>query len=170
MIDIRKANEADYPVIDNITERTFEHVQCNNEHLSLAKTCNLDIFIPELSLVAAISGNRIVGHIYFVRVSIGFIYPSLALAQVVVVPEFQELGIGSLMVNKAHERAKELGYSSIISLGYRRFLSRLGYRSLSGFGIYFPYGIVEDQCVAIELYPGSLRKINGMVSFPLELL
>ncbi len=172
MIHIRKANEADYPVITDLIERAFLPVQHTdfNKYLSLTKTRHSESFIPELSLVAEIDGNKIVGHIHLVRISINYIYPSLGFAQVAVMPEYQELGIGSILVNNAHQRARELGYGSIISLGHKNFLSRFGYSTLINFGIHFPYGIVEEQCLGIELYPGSLMETSGMVNFPLELL
>ena len=167
MICIRKANEADYPQVMDIIERAFRNV-FNIGHLALAEMRGSKFFIPELSLVAEIDNHKIVGHIYLIKISISKAYPSLGLAQIAVAPEYQGLSIGSMMMEKAHQMAKELGYGSVISLGHKKFLSKFGYHTVADFGIRFPYGVVEDQCLAVELYPGALEKVSGMAHFPLE--
>ena len=167
MICIRKANDADYPQVMDIIERVFRYKPYSGS-LSLADMRSSKFFIPELSLVAEIDDQKIVGHIYLIKVSINRTYPSLGLAQVVVAPEYQELSIGSMLVEKAHQKAKELGYGSVVSLGYKKFLSKFGYNTVADFGIRFPYGVVENQCMVVELYPGALAKVHGLVSFPLE--
>jgi predicted N-acetyltransferase YhbS len=172
MIDIRKANDADYPAIENVIERAFSRTRHSgyNEHFPLTEVRHLDIFIPELSLVAEIDNREIVGHIYMIKTVIGNAYSSLGLAQVAVVPEYRQLTIGSLLIETAHQKARELGYGSVVSLGFKEFLSHFGYKALTDYGIYFPYGVVEDQCLVAELYPGALKEVKGLVSYPLELL
>jgi len=167
MICIRKANDADYPQVMNIIERVFKNAP-HNESLSLAEMRGSKFFIPGLSLVAEIDDHKIVGHIYLIKVFINRVYPSLGFAQIVVAPEYQGLSIGAMMVEQAHQKAKELGYGSIVSLGYKKFLSKFGYNTVTDFGIRFPYGVVENQCMIVELYPGALAKVHGLVSFPLE--
>jgi predicted N-acetyltransferase YhbS len=167
MICIRKAEKADYPVVMDLIERTIRDVH-GSGHLSLAEMRDSEYFVPELSLVAEFEGHKIVGHIYLIRVTINHTHPSLGLAQIIVSPEYQGLSIGSMMVEKAHQKAKELGYGSVVSLGCKRFLSKFGYHTVADFGIHFPYGVVEDQCLIVELIPGALDKVHGMVGFPLE--
>jgi len=167
MICIRQANEADYPHVMDIIERVFPNAQ-HSGHLSLAKMRGSKFFIPELSLVAEIDDKKIVGNIFLIKASINKAYPSLGLAQIVVAPEYQGLSIGSMMMEKAHQKARELGYGSVISLGYKKFLTKFGYHKVADFGIHFPYGVVENQCLITELYPGALATVRGMVRFPLE--
>ena len=166
MIRIRKANEADYPTVIGLVERAFRNVH-DSGHLSLTELRDSEFFMPELSIVAEIDGHKIVGYILLIKVSINGT-PSLGLAQVAVAPEYQELGIGTLLLNQAHQKARELGYGSVISLGCKRFLSKFGYHIVADFGIHFPYGVVQDQCLALELYPGALDEVQGLVGFPLE--
>ena len=167
MICIRKAESVDYPVVMDLYNRAFRDVP-GFRRLSLAEMRNSKFFIPELSLIAEIDDNNIVGHIYLIKVSINNTYLSLGLAQVVVAPEYQGLSIGSLLVEKAHQKAKEMGYGSVIALGGKSFLSKFGYQSVTNFGIHFPFGVVESQCLVVELYPGALAKVKGMASYPLE--
>ena len=167
MICIRKAEDADYPVVIDLIERTFRD-ELGSGHLSFSEMRDSEFFVPELSLVAEIDDRKIVGHIYLIKVKINHTHSSLGLAQILVLPEYQRLSIGSMMLEKAHQKAKELGYGSIVSLGCKKFLSRFGYQTVAKFGINFPYGVVEDQCLIVELNPGALSKVRGMVGFPLE--
>ena len=167
MISIRKAEEADYPAVIALIERAFRNV-CSSGLLSLTKMRDSEFFIPELSLVAETDDHKIVGHTFLIKVFIGNESTSLGIAQVAVAPEYQGLTVGSLLIDHAHQRAKELGYGSVISLGGKNFLSKFGYRIVADFGIHFPYGVVEDQCLAVELYPGALTNAHGLVNFPLE--
>jgi predicted N-acetyltransferase YhbS len=168
MIEIRKANESDCPAIENLIERTFRHDGYTG-YVPLTEIHNMDIFVPELSLVAEMDNHKIVGHIFLIKTFINNTYLSLGLAQIVVMPEYRKSGIGSLLIEKAHQKAKESGYGSVVSLGFKEFLSRFGYRALTDYGIYFPYGVVEDQCLATELVQGALKDVKGMVNYPLEL-
>ena len=169
MICIRKTDETDCPAVTELINRAFRDVR-HSEYLSLTEMCGSGYFYPELSLVAEVGDHVIVGHIYLIEILIGYTYPSLGLVQVAVVPEFQGLGIGSLLVENAHQIAKELGYGSIISLGGKSFLRRFGYQSLSDFDIHYPCGIIKDGCFALELHPGALSKTHGKVAFPMEYL
>jgi len=167
MICIRKVNESDYPAVIDVIEQAFKNVHdCG--HPSLVEMSGSEFYIPDLSLLAEIDDNKIVGHIFLIKVTINETFPSLGLAHVAVAPEYQGLTIGSLLVTHAHQKAKDLGYGSIISIGYKRFLSKFGYHAVANFGINFPYGVVEDQCLAVELYPGALSEVRGIIGFPLE--
>ena len=167
MICIRKATEEDYPVVLDIIKRAYGNVP-GYGYLSLMKMRDSELFIPELSLVAEKDDHKIVGHIYLVKAPINGACLSLGLAHIVVSPEYQMLSIGSMMMKKAHQKAKELGYGSVVSLGCKRFLSRFGYKIAADFGIHFPYGVVEDQCLIVELFPGALAEVHGLVDFPFE--
>jgi len=166
MICIRKAKEADYPAITNLIEEAFRY-ELHGRHLSLAEMIDSDFYIPELSLVAEINNHKIIGHIYLIETSIDYTFLSLGLIQIAVTPEYQRMGIGSMMMKKAHQKAKELGYDSVIASGGEQFLSKFGYQTLDNFGIHC--GLVEDhRCLAVELYPGAMTNVRGKVAFPLE--
>jgi len=168
MICIRQAVAADDHAIIDVVERAFQNVCCSSRHLPFEVSDDSDFFIPELSLVAEIDDHKIVGYIYLMEISIDCTFPSLGLARIAVAPEYQGLGIGSMMIEKAHQIAKELGYVSVISLGGKQFLSKFGYRTLVNFGIH--YGVFDNQCLAVELYPGAIAYVHGKVGLPLDYL
>lgn len=93
---------------------------------------------------------------------------SLALATVSVLPEFQGKGIGGKLITETHQRAKDLGYQSIILLGHENYYPRFGYKLAEEFGISLPFDVPKENCMAIELQPNSLKNINGEVVYPKE--
>ncbi|HNR07859.1 MAG TPA: N-acetyltransferase [Saprospiraceae bacterium] len=124
-------------------------------------------YIPELSLVA-IQDNLVVGHIIFSKIKISGgqkDYESLTLAPLGVLTEFQNKGIGSLLVREGLKKARELGYRSVIVLGHKNFYPRFGFVPASRWGIESPYEVPDEAFMAIELVPGGLDGISGKVKY-----
>lgn len=124
-------------------------------------------YIPELSLVA-IQDNLVVGHIIFSKIKISGgqkDYESLTLAPLGVLTEFQNKGIGSLLVREGLKKARELGYRSVIVLGHKDFYPRFGFVPASRWGIESPYEVPDEAFMAIELVPGGLDGISGKVKY-----
>ena len=171
MICIRKTHRADCPAVTDLINRAFSNKQ-HSEYLSLTEMCGCGCdsghFFSELSLVAEIDNHKIIGHIYLIEISISYTYPSLGLVQVAVAPEFQGLGVGSMLVENAHKMAMDMGYGLIISIGGKKLLTRLGYQSLANFDNQYACDTTKDECLAYELYPGALTRAHKMVNFPLE--
>ena len=139
-------------------------------HFLVEKLRKSEAFVPELSLVAEIE-NNIVGHILLTKIKIKTSddeITSLALAPVSVLPEFQGKGIGGKLIKEAHQRAKDLGYQSIILLGHENYYPRFGYKLAEEFGISLPFDVPKENCMAIELEPNALKNIRGEVVYPKE--
>jgi putative acetyltransferase len=127
-------------------------------------------FIPELSLVAE-SDGRVVGHILFSIVHIqsdAGRTPVLALAPMAVTPERQNEGIGSLLVREGLERCKALGYGAVILVGHANYYPRFGFTPAGERGIRLPFEAPDEAFMALELVPGALKGVTGMVEYPPE--
>lgn len=127
-------------------------------------------FIKGLSLVAVLNG-KLLGHILFFPVLIkgeGKVFRSLTLASVSVLPEYQGQGIGSALVNLGIEEARVDGFDSVIVLGHRDYYPRFGFVPASRYGITPPFEVPDDVFFAMELHPGALQGVNGMVEYPPE--
>lgn len=103
MIEIRTARNEDYKEIQHVVQRAFENEEMSdhNEHHLVIKIKDSDAYIPELSLVAIEEFGKIVGHIMLSKITINNDeehIESLALAPVSVLPEFQNRGIGSILI------------------------------------------------------------------------
>ena len=160
----------DYPIVSILIQEAFmdDPHGANNEHLLVSKLRKSPEFIPELSIVALKDGN-IVGHILLSKITIRNAeeeFPSLALAPVSVKSAFQQRGIGSQLILFAHQKAKALGYGSIILIGHETYYPRFGYKPCKNYGITLPFEVPEANAMAVELSDGSLNNIHGMVEYP----
>ena len=172
-IQIRKERPEDRQQVFDLVRSAFENVveSDHTEHLLVERLRMSDAFIPELSLVAVIrDSEKIVGHILLTRIEIvasdGRSWPSLAVAPLSVLPGYQRMGIGGMLIREAHRKAAALGHSSAMLLGHKDYYPRFGYRKASGFGIRFPFDAPDECCLAIEFHPGSLSHIHGLIRYP----
>src|SRR5215218_9476780 len=120
-IVIRPETCGDEAAIDGVVSRAYETVPYSDhtEQVMIRRLRGSSAYVPELTLVAVV-GTEIVGHVMLTRVSIRDrerVALSLALAPLSVDPAYQGRGVGSALVSAAHERARALGYPSIVLLG-----------------------------------------------------
>lgn len=169
-ITIRQEQPSDYTTVFNLIKSAFENevYTDHKEQFLVERLRKSDAFIPELSLVAE-SNSEIAGYILLTRLKIkdgDAEYDSLALAPVAVLPKYHNQGIGGLLINKAHEIAGNLGYTSVILLGHAGYYPKFGYRPTKEFAITLPFDVPDENCMTIELIPGSLKNVKGVVEYP----
>jgi len=167
-IVIRKEEEKDYKKIYEVNKLAFQQ---ENEGKLIEKIREGDNFFPELSLVAEID-NRIVGHILLSKIKIvgDSVYESLALAPMAVIPNLQRQGIGSALIKKGMEKAKEQGFSSIIVLGHKDYYPKFGFQKASKWNIRCPFEVSDEAFMAIELKENALKSKPGVVEYPDEFI
>jgi putative acetyltransferase len=127
-------------------------------------------FIPGLSLVA-VEGSEVVGHILFTRLTVrgeGGTHEALALAPMAVVPAWQRKGIGSALVRRGLEDAREQGHRAVIVLGHPGYYPRFGFRPAQPLGIQSPFEAPVDAFLVLGLQPGVLDGLEGRVEYPPE--
>jgi predicted N-acetyltransferase YhbS len=169
-IKIRQEKPADYPAVFEIIEEAFRNLEVSNhqEQFFVERLRKSEAFIPELSLVALLE-NKIVGHIILSKINIKNDereFQTLILAPVSVLPEFQNRGIGSQLINEAHKKATELGYTSVILVGHEDYYPRFGYKKAIVFGIKQPFDVPEENNLVVELVENGLNEVSGMVEYP----
>jgi putative acetyltransferase len=114
--------------------------------------------------------DEILGHILFSPVSI---HPptsgwnGLGLAPVAVTPEWQRQGIGKALVHEGIERCKSVGCSVIVVLGDPEYYTQFGFITAANFGLGNEYQ-AGDEFMVIEISPGVLEKVTGMVKYAPE--
>lgn len=173
-IIIRQEKEKDYKISETVVKRAFKNAELtdHNEHFLVFKLRQGDGFIPELSLVAEVD-EEIVGHIMFTKLSIKNkknIYGSLGLAPVSVLPEHQSKGVGSSLIRKGLEIAKEIGYKSVIVLGHDKYYPKFGFKPASIWGIRAPFEVPNESFMALELEARGLEGVTGDVVYSKEFL
>ena len=167
MLTIRQENKNDYEEVYKVIKTAFEtaeHSDGNEQDLVVALRKS-DNFIPELSLVAVMD-NKIVGYILFTKIKIGK-QEELALAPLGVLPEYQKQGIGSVLIQEGHKKAKELGYHYSVVLGSDKYYPKFGYIPAKEYGIVAPFDVLDENFMAIKLNSDE-KKIEGIVEYAKE--
>lgn len=101
---------------------------------------------PALSLLARNNGKA-VGHILFTRATFkGQSHSPLMhiLAPLAVIPEYQGMGVGKLLIRRGIEQLQAMGCRMVFVLGHAEYYPRHGFEPCAGDkGYYAPYPIPE---------------------------
>lgn len=168
-IRIKQEESTELSEICKLIEAAFANMQESDhqEHLLVARLHKSDTYIPELSLVAKTDKGEIVGYILLTKVEIvsgSEVHTSLAVAPLAVLPEYQNKGIGGMLLMEAHKRAAALGYGTAV--GHKDYYPCFGYCEAIKYGIEFPFDVPSAYCQVIELIPDALKNVNGIVRYP----
>ncbi|UYL07869.1 N-acetyltransferase [Bdellovibrio sp. SKB1291214] len=172
-LTIRQEHIEDRAQVEQLIQKAFlraEHTDGNEHHLVHILRFSAS-FVPELSLVALLEG-KIVGHILFTKLGIntgsGNFPNSLAIASIAVSPDYQNRGIGGMMIDEGHRVARDLGFHSVILSDPTGYSPRFGYKQASYWGIKAPFDIPDEAFLAYELTPAALKGASGYVEYPPE--
>ena len=170
-IKIRREEERDYRRVEEITRAAFGYpdrikrgqIGCPYEHWMVHELRHRD-GIPELSLVALVESETVVGHIICSKAVVKkdtLALPVLNFGPLSVLPEYQRKGVGKALVREMIERAKELGYGAIVFFGRPEYYPQFGFKEAAEFGIYDSEGYNYPAFMAMELREGHLKDICG---------
>jgi len=167
MIIIRSEQNQDIEAIHEVNRLAFGQ---EDEGLLIQRIRDSSGFIPDLSLVA-IQDELIVGHILFSRIEIERQHgnkPVLSLAPMAVHPDFQNQRIGTKLVRKGLKKSRELGYEVVVVVGHPDYYPRFGFVPARDKGLEVPFPVPNEAFMVLELVPGVLERIRGMVKYPPE--
>ena len=133
--------ETDYREVENLTREAFWNIYrlgCM-EHLVLHDLRREPCFVPELNYIIKNDG-RIVAHIAYAKGSLetedGRTVDSLIFGPVSVLPECQGRGYGDKLIRFTLEKAREMGYPTVVITGSPDYYSRFGFEPAARHGIY----------------------------------
>lgn len=161
MILIRSETEGDEHSIEKILLTAFDGPD-EARAVDLLRKAGAVSF----SLVGEVDGD-IVAHILFSPTEFEPPQPgfsALGLAPLAVMPEFQNNGIGSQLVGTGLQVCRRMGFSAVFVLGYPGYYARFGFCPASKYGLSSVYD-AGDAFMALELQPGSLAGLTGMVHY-----
>lgn len=166
-MEIRQEREQDYPEIYRLVKEAFaasQHADGREQDLVEALRKG-SAYLPELALVAEEDG-LLAGHIMLTRAGVGDA-PVLVLAPLSVRPEFQRQGVGTALMERAHEIARARGEEYILVLGSEEYYPRAGYRPAEELGVTVPEGIPSANFMALRLREGA-EPLSGAVAYAPE--
>lgn len=176
---IRTEEPRDYEAVYHVIKDAFETAEerDGNEQDLVVALRSSEAFVPELSIVAEIDG-AIVGHILFTKLGLagndnsdnkpdnqtankqggdGVVGDAsngaalLALAPLSVLPDYQQQGIGTALIEEGHRRARELGYGYSVVLGSATYYPRSGYIPADELGILPCFDVPRENFMACKL-------------------
>ncbi|HEY3835105.1 MAG TPA: N-acetyltransferase [Bryobacteraceae bacterium] len=116
----------------------------------------------------AVNDRGIAGHVAFSRITVGESHEALALAPVAVAPDWQRLGIGSLLIRWALGECRQMGHGVVVVLGAPIFYQRFGFLPAARFGIECPFPVTPEHFMVLELQPGAAGNCRGTVRYAPE--
>lgn len=169
-MQIRQQTETDYAEILDFIEHAFQtaRVTGGEEREMVVRIHKSDRFIPELSLIAEINGE-LIGYIMLSKTTVtngDQLHEALLLGPVCTKEEVRNQGIGGQLIKKALQVAESIGFTSVFLAGDRHYYRRFGFVPASKYGIKCQYEIpaeLLDNIMALELVPGALDGVNGVV-------
>ncbi len=163
MIEMRKEKKNDYDEVRIVNDQAFSQPDEGRIVDKLRESCR-DI----LSLVA-VSDNKIIGHIFFSPVTIdiptGFI-KGMGLAPMSVLPEFQNKGVGSMLVNEGLRILKNMSCAFVVVLGHEKYYPRFGFERASKFRLKCQWEGVPDDVFMVMIIDESVMKgVSGIAKY-----
>jgi putative acetyltransferase len=165
-IRIRREQPGDEAAIANLTTAAFGQPDESQIVDAIRRAGR-----PAISLVA-IEGAEVVGHILFTAVQLEPVRAGIemmGLAPMAVTPDRQRRGIGSALVREGLRQCARAGAGAVIVVGHPEFYPRFGFRPGSSFGLRCEYPVPVGVFMAVELVPGALEGLGGLVTYVPEL-
>ncbi len=161
MINIRNETESDYQIVEDIARKAFYNIYvpgCTEHYLVHVMRCHKD-FIPELDFVIELDG-QVIGNIMYTRAKLvdeaGTKKEILTFGPVCVLPEYQRMGYGKMLIEHSFERAEALGYDVIVIFGSPANYVSHGFKSCKKYHVCTENGKYPAAMMVKELRPGAL--------------
>lgn len=149
-----------------MTRRAFWNLNMPgcDEHCLVHRLRNDPSYLPGLSRVAELDGS-IVGAIFYEKAAVlgedGRETGVLTFGPLCVDPDFQNSGIGGMLLLETMDLARRQGYPGIIICGVPAYYPKFGFTPCDRYGITMPDGTNFDAFMGIELYPGAFENVRG---------
>ena len=123
--------------------------------------------IPYISLIAR-KDDELLGHIFFTHVELSNLEKELnimGLGPMAVKPEFQNMGIGSMLIKAGLEESKNRGYQAVVVLGHPEYYPKFGFVPAINYKIRCEYDVPSEAFMIIELREGFLKEKRGIIKY-----
>jgi len=159
---VRPEQPGDAPQIRTINQQAFG----GDVEADLIETLRAS-GLPLISLVAEVE-QQVVGHILFspVTLSGGTHAPAIAgLGPMAVLPEWQQRGVGSLLVTTGLAYCADSGYVAVVVLGHPAYYPRFGFVPASRFNLTSEFKVPDEVFMVKELQDAALQDASGTIQY-----
>lgn len=148
---IRPETPDDYRTVENINREAFWNLSvpgCDEHYFAHVMREHAD-FVPELDFIVEIDGKAIASIMYTKAKLIdehGTVKEILSFGPLCVLPEYQRMGYGKILIEHSFTKAVEMGYDTVVIFGNPdNYVSR-GFRSC----------IKYNVCLEGDIFPTAL--------------
>ena len=162
MVEIRKEQPQDIPIIHQVNKRAFGQLLEADLVDRLRRNCK------DLLSLVAVAGNEIVGHILFSSVTVEgeeTTAEGMALAPMAVLPEYQRQGIGSKLVRAGIARLVSSNCAFVIVLGHADYYPRFGFEPAHSYGVRCEWEVPDDAFMILVLNESVMQGISGVARY-----
>ena len=160
MIQIRNEQKSDYQIVEDITREAFYNMYVPGcmEHYLVHIMRGHEDFIPELDFVLELDG-KVIGNIMYTKAKLTDENEEekeiITFGPVSILPKYQRMGYGKLLMEHSFKRAVELGYDTIVIFGSpANYVSR-GFKSCKKYNLCVEGGGYPAGMLAKELKEGA---------------
>ena len=160
MIQIRNEQKSDYQIVEDITREAFYNMYVPGcmEHYLVHIMRGHEDFIPELDFVLELDG-KVIGNIMYTKAKLtdenGEEKEIITFGPVSILPKYQRMGYGKLLMEHSFKRAVELGYDTSVIFGSpANYVSR-GFKSCKKYNLCVEGGGYPAGMLAKELKEGA---------------
>lgn len=171
---IRREEEKDYRRVEEIAREAFWNLYFpgTDIHAVVNKLRRSPDFIKELTYVIEVNGE-VEGAIFYTTSKIidknKIEHKVISFGPVFISPKFHRQGLGRKLITYTIEKAKEMGYRAIITLGYPYHYEPYGFLGGKRYGISMPDMNFYKGLLVLPLSEGALENISGYVLFSEDL-
>ena len=161
-IAIREERPEDIESIRDVNSKAFGQPDEGTIVDRLRDNCD------ELISLVAITSGQIVGHILFSPVILdgpGEIISGMGLGPMAVLPKYQRLGIGSMLVEAGIEKLRERDCPFVIVLGHPEYYTRFGFEPASGYGIMSEWDVQDEAFMVLLTDPSKMGGQSGVAKY-----
>lgn len=112
--------------------------------------------------------DKVVSYILFTPVTLTGKQSNLklfGLAPMAVLPEYQNQGMGSVLVKQDLDECRARGYDAIVVLGHPNYYPKFGFVPSDDYGIKSEYDVPREVFMIQELVPGCLKGKSGVIQY-----
>lgn len=158
---IRPETKADYRTVENIIREAFWNLSVAgaDEHYLAHVMRSHEDFIPELDFVIEVDG-KIIASIMYTKTRLidetGTEKIVLSFGPVCVIPEYQRMGYGKILIEHSFAKAVGMGYDTVVIFGNPNNYVSHGFRSCKKYNVCLEGDIFPAALLVKELHEGVL--------------